>query len=87
MKRTLILLLLVLNSNTHVLAQAKFPQPISENETGFSAIFNGVSLENWEGDPTYWRVEEGQIIGEVTPEGKLRYQLPQRRSKRYALCA
>lgn len=68
MKRTLILLLLVLNSNTLVLAQAKFPQPISENETGFNAIFNGVSLENWEGDPTYWRVEEGQIIGEVTPE-------------------
>lgn len=68
MKRTLILLLLVLNSNTHVLAQAKFPQPISANETGFNTIFNGVSLENWEGDPTYWRVEEGQIIGEVTPE-------------------
>lgn len=68
MKRTLILLLLVLKSSMHVLAQAKFPQPISETETGFNAIFNGVSLENWEGDPTYWRVEKEQIIGEVTPE-------------------
>ena len=68
MKRTLILLTLVCYSSLHVLAQHKFPLPITENETDFISIFNGVSLEGWEGDPTYWRVEEGQIIGEVTPE-------------------
>lgn len=68
MKRTLVLLILVLCSSLQVLAKQKFPLPIAENEKGFTAIFNGVSLEGWEGDPTYWRVEEGQIIGEVTPE-------------------
>jgi len=32
----------------------------------FVAIFDGESLDGWEGDPTYWRVEEGSIVGEVT---------------------
>ena len=36
-------------------------------EPGFQSIFNGVSLAGWEGDPTYWRVENGVLIGETTP--------------------
>ncbi|NND80572.1 MAG: DUF1080 domain-containing protein [Maribacter sp.] len=48
--------------------QPKFPRPISGDETGFVPIFDGDSLHNWEGDPTYWRVEDDMIIGEVTPE-------------------
>jgi len=68
MKRILLLMILVLYSSLNVLAQQQFPLPISDHETGFTSIFNGVSLEGWEGDPTYWRVEERQIIGEVTPE-------------------
>lgn len=31
----------------------------------FVAIFDGQSLDGWEGDPTYWRVEDGSIVGEV----------------------
>ena len=38
----------------------------SKNE--FISIFNGETLDGWEGDPTYWRVENGILIGEVTPE-------------------
>ncbi len=38
------------------------------NETGFEAIFDGKTLKGWEGDPKYWRVEEGCLVGEVTPE-------------------
>ncbi|HWV57144.1 MAG TPA: DUF1080 domain-containing protein [Longimicrobiales bacterium] len=34
----------------------------------FIAIFDGESLAGWEGDPTYWRVEDGAIVGEITPE-------------------
>jgi hypothetical protein len=34
---------------------------------GFVRIFNGENLEGWEGDPTYWRVEEGNLVGEITP--------------------
>ena len=49
-------------------AQQKFPQAVEDDDTGFQAIFDGESLKGWEGDPTYWRVEDGSIIGEVTPE-------------------
>lgn len=34
----------------------------------FISIFNGKNLEGWEGDPTYWRVENDILVGEVTPE-------------------
>ena len=37
---------------------------------GESAIplFDGKSLAGWDGDPVYWRVENGCIVGEVTPK-------------------
>lgn len=28
-------------------------------------IFDGQSLQGWEGDPRWWRVEEGAIVGEI----------------------
>ena len=34
---------------------------------GFVPIFDGNSLANWAGDTTYWRVEGGSLVGEVTP--------------------
>lgn len=36
-------------------------------EAGFTSIFDGRTLDGWEGDPAYWRVEGGSLIGEVTP--------------------
>lgn len=39
-----------------------------DNYVGFEQIFNGTSLDGWEGDPTFWRVENGTIVGESTPE-------------------
>jgi hypothetical protein len=41
---------------------------VPASEPGFVSIFNGTTLQGWEGDPSYWRVEAGSIIGEVTPE-------------------
>ena len=35
---------------------------------GYLSLFNGKNLDGWEGDPTYWRVEDGVLIGEITPE-------------------
>ncbi|MGB3799842.1 MAG: DUF1080 domain-containing protein [Lewinella sp.] len=35
---------------------------------GYRLIFNGENLDDWEGDPTYWRVEDGVMIGEITPQ-------------------
>jgi len=35
---------------------------------GFTPIFDGKSLSGWEGDPKYWRIEDGNLVGEITPE-------------------
>ena len=40
-------------------------------EEGFESIFDG-TLKNWEGDSTYWRAENGVLIGEVKPETLLK---------------
>jgi hypothetical protein len=42
-----------------------------EDHTGFRSIFNGSTLEGWDGDPTFWRVEGGALVGESTPEKKI----------------
>jgi hypothetical protein len=42
-----------------------------ENFTGFQPIFDGTTLTNWDGDPGFWRVEGGAIVGESTPEKPL----------------
>ena len=33
----------------------------------FSPIFDGKTLSGWDGDPAYWRVENGAIVGETKP--------------------
>ena len=47
--------------------QSDRPSPVEGDEPGFTPIFDGTSLTGWEGDPTYWRVENGAIVGEITP--------------------
>jgi len=37
-------------------------------ETGFRSIFDGQSLKGWDGDPAFWRVEGGVMVGETTAE-------------------
>ena len=39
-----------------------------DNFTGFDKIFDGTTLTNWDGDPTFWRAEGGTIVGESTAE-------------------
>ncbi len=39
---------------------------IDAREEGFESIFDGESLTDWDGDPKYWRVDNGVMIGEVT---------------------
>ncbi|MFK7849453.1 MAG: DUF1080 domain-containing protein [Akkermansiaceae bacterium] len=38
----------------------------------FVELFDGKSLEGWDGDPVYWSVKDGVIVGEVTPETLLK---------------
>lgn len=43
-----------------------------KNEDGFVQIFDGKSLDNWEGDPAYWSVSDGNLVGQITPEKPLK---------------
>lgn len=42
------------------------------DETGFESIFDGKTLQGWEFDPKFWRVENGLMAGEVTAENTLK---------------
>src|SRR5262245_31535011 len=43
-----------------------------DDHTGFESIFDGKSLQGWDGDPAFWRVESETIIGESTAEKPLK---------------
>lgn len=43
-----------------------------KSKDGFKSIFDGKTLKGWEGDPKYWRVEDGTLTGEITPETLLK---------------
>lgn len=49
-----------------------FPEPAGADTAGFVPIFDGKTLINWDADPKYWRVENGMLVGEVTPETLLK---------------
>ena len=45
------------------------PQPIDFNDhEGYVSLFDGTSLKGWDGNPKFWRVEDGAIVGESTPQ-------------------
>lgn len=41
---------------------------VQNADKGFVEIFDGKTLNGWQGDPVYWRVENGSLVGEVKPE-------------------
>lgn len=55
-------------SQPYVPKQSDRPLPMTGDEPGFRSIFDGKSLEGWEGDPKYWRAAGGVMTGEITPE-------------------
>jgi len=42
--------------------------PAVNAEDGFESIFDGKELGVWDGNPKFWRVEDGTITGETTAE-------------------
>ncbi|WP_187357716.1 3-keto-disaccharide hydrolase [Cyclobacterium plantarum] len=56
------------DSETDSVAEAVQAQ---DDNDGFVQIFDGSTLNGWDGDPTYWRVEDGALIGEITEETTL----------------
>jgi hypothetical protein len=61
---------LALLAALHPARAAQMPSPlpaIDTSEAGFVPMSDGQTLAGWDGDPKYWRVENGVIVGEVTP--------------------
>lgn len=48
------------------------PEVSTNDKNGFVQIFDGKTLDGWEGDATYWSVKNGNLTGEVTPETLLK---------------
>jgi hypothetical protein len=45
---------------------------LAQKKKDFKPIFDGKTLTGWEGDPVYWRVEDGAIVGEITADKLLK---------------
>lgn len=47
-------------------------QPLDlQDRTGFEPIFDG-TMKGWDGDPAFWKIENGMIVGETTPANPLK---------------
>lgn len=55
-----------------ILASCSSAQKSGGSKKGFVQIFDGKSLKGWAGDLTYWRVENGNLVGEITPSTLLK---------------
>ena len=51
---------------------ASMPLFAAEKEEGFKPIFDGKTLDDWDGNPKFWRVEDGAIVGETTKDNPTR---------------
>jgi hypothetical protein len=48
-----------------------FHEMTPDDTTGFTQIFDGRTLSGWDGDPVFWRVENGSIVGESAPQKRV----------------
>jgi hypothetical protein len=60
--------LTVASSCFAVFALALSAQVAPLEESGFQAIFDGKSLAGWDGDPGFWKVENGAIVGQTAKD-------------------
>jgi hypothetical protein len=55
-----------------VILSAAFAQGAQQippiRESGFRPIFDGKSLQGWDGDPEFWHAENGALVGQTTTE-------------------
>lgn len=54
-------------SLTLVTSSCKVSGQSQKQQKGFVQIFDGKTLNGWDGDPTYWKAENGSLVGEITP--------------------
>ena len=49
------------------------PTPLNiEDRTGFEPMFDGKSLNDWDGDSAFWKAVDGVIVGESTAENPVK---------------
>jgi len=48
------------------------PANVNSQEDGFKPIFDGKTLDGWRGKKGFWKVQDGMIVGETTPEKPLK---------------
>ena len=48
------------------------PAAAEEDEKGFKSIFDGKTLEGWDGNPKLWSVKDGAISGQTTKDNPTR---------------
>ena len=53
---------------TAALLAASLALPVFAEEPGFVCLFDGKTLQGWDGDPKFWSVEDGAITGKTTSE-------------------
>ncbi len=53
-------------------AQQTYPTTAPAHDEAFEPIFDGRSLRGWDGDAKFWRVEDGAIVGEITPGNEIK---------------
>jgi Domain of Unknown Function (DUF1080) len=46
----------------------KLIQPLQE--TGYQPLFDGKTMNGWDGDPKFWRVEDGALVGQTTVDNQ-----------------
>jgi hypothetical protein len=85
MNTRILVIIVTLAASASLVAQQPSPGPaqgrgggprgadplVLDDHAGFDAVFDGVSLKGWDGDPMFWRAEHGAIVGESTPDRKL----------------
>ena len=45
---------------------------VMDDQSGFQPIFDGKTLSGWDGDPAFWKVENGALVGQSTPENPVK---------------
>lgn len=60
-------LFLVCSAILFIVIGCKSSKISQTSEKGFVSIFDGKTLNGWEGDSVYWRVENGSMVGEIVP--------------------
>jgi hypothetical protein len=69
---TILIMMCSCNGSKEGGSESSDDKAVSAEEDGFVQIFDGKTLDNWEGDTAYWSVKDGSLVGQITPETLLK---------------